>query len=503
MPLATSTFILTVLAILWATWPKRKSHYPPGPVADPFIGHVRVIPTQNQPEVFHEWSQIYGDIMYLQVFDRKMVIMGSFKVAQELLENRSANYSCRPRCVVWRIMGWKDSLTFFQYGKRFLKHRKMFQQYFDRKGSLAFNDMLAEEARLLVANLARATPGEHIHYAHRLTTSNIMRAAFGKQIKDDSDPFLKLALDVTWAANNSGPIGSTPADMFPWLGHLPSWFPGTYYASFALASRTIIQRLYDDPVEFVQKQMRDGNAERSFISEKLTEVGDELDEEALQDIKGASATVFAAGEDTSFATLTIFFLVMILHPEYQTRAYQEITSVVGKDRLPEHRDRDSLPFVECILQETLRWHPVVPLGIPHRSLNDDIYNGMFIPGGSVMIPNVYGMSRDKDVYSTPDAFNPARFLPAPEGKGEPHFAAIWGFGRRICPGRHFADLALWHAMVCILATLEIQPEKDEDGKVLPPEARFTEGLVSQAVPFRFAVRPRSEAARALIANIEA
>ncbi|KAI3601251.1 cytochrome p450 [Moniliophthora roreri] len=192
---------------------------------------------------------------------------------------------------------------------------------------------------------------------------------------------------------------------------------------------------------------------------------------------------------------------MILHPEYQERAHQEIISIVGKDRLPEYRDRDSLLFVECILQETLRWHPVVPLGVPHRSLADDMYKGMLIPKGTIMIPNIHGMSRDKNIYSNPEAFDPTRFLPAPEGKGEPHFAAAWGFGRRICPGRHFADLALWHAMACILATLEILPEKDENGKVLLPEIRFTDGLASQAVLSHFAIWPRSEAARALIAQI--
>uniref|UniRef100_A0A0W0EW69 Putative cytochrome P450 n=1 Tax=Moniliophthora roreri TaxID=221103 RepID=A0A0W0EW69_MONRR len=503
MSLSTTIFIITVLAVLWIAWPKRRSFLPPGPVADPLIGHARIIPAQNQGAAFHEWAQTYGDLMYLRVFGRDMVVIGSFETAQELLESRGANYSCRPRFVIWEMMGWKPSLPFLQYGKQFLKHRKILQQYFGRKESLALNDILAEEARLLLVNLLRAAPGEHINYVHRFTISNITRAAFGNQIKSDDDPFLKLADDVTWGINNSGPIANTPPDMFPWLTHLPSWFPGTYYATFALVNSKNTRRLYDYSVEYTRNQMRGGNVERSLVSEKLTDLGDNFNEEDLEDIKGAAATVFAAGEDTSFATLTIFFLVMILHPEYQERAHQEIISVVGKNRLPEYRDRDSLPFVECILQETLRWHPVAPLGVPHRSLADDMYKGMLIPKGAIMIPNIYGMSRDKNVYSNPEAFDPARFLPAPEGKGEPHFAAVWGFGRRICPGRHFADQSLWHAMACILATLEILPEKDESGKIVVPEVRFTEGIVSQAIPFRFAVRPRSEATRTLIANIEA
>ncbi|KAK7041426.1 hypothetical protein VNI00_009292 [Paramarasmius palmivorus] len=420
---------------------RRKFPLPPGPRADPILGHTRLLPAQHQAETFHEWAKTYGDLMYLKVFSRDMVVIGSFKTAQNLLDNRGANYCCRPPFIVWELMGSWPTLTFLPYGKLFLKHRKMFQQYFGRKESLAFADMVAEEARLLVLNFASAAPGSHLHYAHRFTTSNIMRVACGKQIKSDDDPFMKLAMDLSQAVNNSGPVGNTFVDIFPWLRHFPSWFPGTYYASFASSCRKTFRKLHHYPVQYVQAQLKDGNVERSFVSELLNKLGDTPDADELENIRGASATVFGAGEDTftkrrgcntqSFATLTVFFLVMILHPEYQERAYQEIITIIGKGRLPEYRDRESLPFVECILQETIRWHPVLSLGVPHRSLENDIYNDFFIPKGTIMIPNVLGMSLDDTVYSDPSAFNPTRFLPAPEGKDEPHFTAAWGFGRRL------------------------------------------------------------------------
>ncbi|KAJ8081652.1 hypothetical protein PM082_007498 [Marasmius tenuissimus] len=119
---------------------------------------------------------------------------------------------------------------------------------------------------------------------------------------------------------------------------------------------------------------------------------------------------------------------------------------------------------------------VVGETVPHRAIDDDVYNGMFIPKGAMVVANIRGMSRDEDVYSNPEAFDPSRFLPKPEGKGEPHFAVVWGFGRRICPGRHFADLALWHAIACTLATLETVPKTDEMGNPKLPEVAFTEGF---------------------------
>jgi len=79
---------------------------------------------------------------------------------------------------------------------------------------------------------------------------------------------------------------------------------------------------------------------------------------------------------------------MVLHPECQVKAQEEIDAVIGSGRLPEFADRDSLPYVECIVQETLRWHQAVPLGLPHSSLEDDVYKGMFIPKGSLVIANM-------------------------------------------------------------------------------------------------------------------
>ncbi|KAK7041438.1 hypothetical protein VNI00_009304 [Paramarasmius palmivorus] len=520
---AAAAALLTILVLLASRG--RNTNLPPGPPKDPLIGHLLKIPPGNQAEIFHQWSQIYGDIMYLKVFGREMVILGSLKASQELLEHRGTNYCCRPKITMFEIMGWYPTLTFLQYGKRFLKHRKIFQQYFSPRESRKFDHVFAEEARILAKSLPHAVEGRHFDLVYRFTTSNIMRAAFGHRVRSDDDPFLKLGVGVSHALNNSGPVGSTPVDFFPWLRYLPSWFPGGFYTGVARSSFPVIRELHEAPVKFVQERTQNGgNIERSFISDMLEELGDHVDNEELDDIKGGSATIFAggllsvhlclgvlqglirhsltSGTDTTNATLTIFFLAMIRHPEVQKRAYQEIVSVVGPDRLPVYSDKESLPYLECVLNETLRWHPAVQLGVPHRALEEDVYDGMFIPKGAVMIANVHGMSRDENIYSEPWKFDPTRYLPQPHGKGEPVFTAVWGFGRRICPGQHFAPIALWHAMACILATLEIKPVEDEHGNPLLPDVAFTEGLISKALPFDLRVEIRSEAAKAILAEIE-
>jgi cytochrome P450 len=81
------------------------------------------------------------------------------------------------------------------------------------------------------------------------------------------------------------------------------------------------------------------------------------------------------------SALSIAFFCIALHPEAQKRAQEEIDRVVGTDRLPTFEDRASLPYVEAVWRETLRWRPALPAGNAHASIADDEYNGYFIPKG--------------------------------------------------------------------------------------------------------------------------
>ena len=96
---------------------------------------------------------------------------------------------------------------------------------------------------------------------------------------------------------------------------------------------------------------------------------------------------------------------MVLYPEVQKKAQEEIDAVMGPNRLPDFQDRPSLPYINAIVKESMRWHLVLPLGglflifikvttilksskgVAHMSTNDDEYNGYYIPKGTIMIAN--------------------------------------------------------------------------------------------------------------------
>lgn len=91
----------------------------------------------------------------------------------------------------------------------------------------------------------------------------------------------------------------------------------------------------------------------------------------------------------TFAILSAFFLAMATYPDVQRKAHAELDEVVGPDQLPDFSHREVLPYINAVLKESIRWHSVVPLGIPHRAIEDDEYNGYLIPAGTVLIVNAW------------------------------------------------------------------------------------------------------------------
>ncbi|KAF9495090.1 cytochrome P450 [Pleurotus eryngii] len=466
---------------------------PPGPPADPVIGHLRVFPKANPELVFHDWAKIYVPHSYQQVirrchslsfFGRSLVVLNSLQAAVELLEKRSAIYSDRPDFIVYDLMGWTPNLPFLPYGERFKKHRAIFHSHFIPEACVDYRHIQLQNVHLLVEGLMK-NQGYHDRLLSRFTSSIAIRIAYGHQVRSDDDEYISIANDCGVALRQGG-AGGTLVDLFPSLQYFPSWFPGTYFANVGRGRKWAINRLYDYPYESVKKEMAEGIAEHSFLAAELeAAAGRELNKEEVDDIKGVAGGIFAGGTETTWSSLTVFFLAMLLYPECQKRGQEEVDRVIGEHRLPLFDDIESLPYVNCVVQEIFRWKPVIPLGIPHRCTEDDNYRGMLIPKGSLVFANARAMALDPSTYKDPSIFDPARFLPEADGeRGEPLFEPAFGFGRRICPGRHLANASVFIA--------------DENGLEITPSLAFETGLTSHPEPFPCNVVCRSESTARLI-----
>ncbi len=162
---------------------------------------------------------------------------------------------------------------------------------------------------------------------------------------------------------------------------------------------------------------------------------------------------------------------MLAYPEVQSRAHAELDEVVGTARPPTFADLPSLPYIRAMVKETLRWSPTIHLGVPHTSTEDDWYEGMFIPKGTICLQNMRLLNFNPEVFGGNAAdFDPARYLDEKgqvkvllEGREEGHMS--FGFGRRICPGRFVAEGTLAIDFATSLWAMRFERPEDAHGEL--------------------------------------
>ncbi|KAI0340696.1 cytochrome P450 [Trametopsis cervina] len=500
------SFVCAVVGVLLRRNWRPARRLPPGPPAHPILGHLRVIPPSNvRAETFYEWSRQYGDVISLSVFGKTIVVLNSEKAASELLDQRSAIYSDRPSFPIFERIGWKDGVTFLPYGPEFIHQRRYLQQSFAKSEVQGYRHIHEEEISVFLKNLLE-DPQDFDRYAHQLTTGAIINLTYGHRVRSHDDEY--FAMTERFQDFLRDGLRSSLLDISPIFGYLPGWFPGAWFVNYIAASKPIIKAYIENPLQAVRDQMAAGKAPSCFASQHLEAMSREGREtpEELRTLAIVSHLIVGGGTESTWHTITVFFICMLLNPEVQAKARAEIDAVVGRGRLPDFTDRDSLPYLDCILHETMRrvtllaqWFPAAQLGVPHKVMTDDYYEGMYIPKGATVIANSRSITWDEKRFHQPSKFIPERFLPKPQGYGEtPPIGAYFGWGRRMCPGRHFADRTLWLTFARLLAVFDICKLKNAEGHVLEPEIKFVTGIASHPEPFPCDIRPRDEHAIHLI-----
>ncbi|KAB5588348.1 O-methylsterigmatocystin oxidoreductase [Ceratobasidium theobromae] len=477
---------------------RRKSPWrlPPSPKSDPLFGHIRFLPSVDEHIVYKQWSdELKSDIISLNMMGQIIIVLNSAEVANELLVKRSAIYADRPQMAMVRserLTGWGNNTAFLSHGERWRQQRKMSHEVLHRKSTEELWPVIVKQSRLALQRLLDH-PTECLAEFKRMAASSILSSAYGYEVTSADDDFLEIVEAANQGLISTALAGNFFVNVIPWLEYIPTWFPGAEWKRLANKWRTDKDKMLHTPFNWTKSQMTAGTAPPSMLKNLLTSLANkDIDLASLlkeeDHIRWTTGTMFSAGSDTSVAVLMVFVLAMTMHPEVQAKAQREIDAVLGGNRLPGMEDKISLPFTQCLIKEVLRWRQIVPLAIPHKCTQDNNYKGYHIPEGSMIIANSWAMSNDPRVYPRPGDFNPDRFLDSsvPE-------APTFGYGRRGCPGVHFAEATLFITISTMLAVFDIRPICDEVGNPILPSGQMGPNLlVSHPAPFDCVISPRSK-----------
>ncbi|KAG1722345.1 cytochrome P450 [Suillus lakei] len=185
--------------------------------------------------------------------------------------------------------------------------------------------------------------------------------------------------------------------------------------------------------------------------------------------------------------ITAVMMAAACHPLAQAKVHEELDIVIGSDRTPTFKDSSSLPQLHAFLLEALRWRPVIRIGFPHRATGDIIWQGYCIPEGAAVYGCNWAICRDPIAFPDPDRFDPWRWLDSEGHLKDDMKSFTFGFGRRVCPGRHPADNSMYIVLALFFWSFRIDQRPDA-----PINTQASDSVVSRAAAFEINVIPRTE-----------
>ncbi|KAG1746225.1 cytochrome P450 [Suillus lakei] len=393
---------------------------PPGPRRIPFLGNALDI-DMNEPHVtYTQWGYTYGDVVYFRVLGQEYIVVNSEKVARMLSDTRSVVYADRPIFSVYKLFGVEFTTGLTAYGDTWRVHRKLSHQTLRSDATTKYQELYMNKAISLARVLLEDGAAFNLQTSLRtFAATAVLSLTYGYEIKSQDHPVFQMAQNL---------LEVVLKETTPEKAALMATFP------FGCLKIRIVEHL---------PSWLPGLGFKAHAATCRTMAKD-LREQPFEYTRN----------EVSASVLHTFVLAMILFPEVQEKARAEIDSVMA---------------------------PATPLRFDFSILSISFYtsNRFLIDTiGAIVIFNAWAMSRD---CVNTDQFDSGRhllpdggFSPTARMAGSPFF----GFGRRVCPGRFFAEGLLWAAFVQILATLHFSKAKDANGRPIEVNPVFTHGIAS-------------------------
>ncbi|WQF82048.1 Putative cytochrome P450 [Colletotrichum destructivum] len=505
-PLALVSF-LSIYLLLFRLRYARQRHsnlpLPPGPPQLPIVGNLFNSPFHLRWLTHYQWRHIYGPVVHFKVGRQSTIVLTTVEAAHELLNKRASNYSDRSFGYMTTEMVTKGyNMLFRRYDSQLRLHQRLhahglnprsaalYEPIQDMESLQLLNDMLSKgKLKADPSDGGKEMDGVAPQDPHwdfrRASASSISLVIWGYRLMK-GHPGTKEQMDFfennPTAAVAGGPIPLI--DTFTWLKHVPYLISPWKRAG---------EKYHQSEAEHHVKNFRRGLRQPGYnVSKQIANGVERLGARTSEaEMAWIAATLTLANSETSVSILSWFVVAMITYPHMMRKAQAMLDEVVGQQRLPVYEDRARLPYIDAMIEEVMRWRPILPAGMDHAVAEEDEYMGYRIPAGATVVASQWAITRDKAVFGADsDDFRPERWL---EGQDLPKIS--FGYGRRLCPGRHVGRDGLWIMFARLLWAFEMEaPTEAATGKkvVIDPMAMPPLGIVIAPKPFEALFKPRGE-----------
>ncbi|KAK6911853.1 Cytochrome P450 [Dillenia turbinata] len=354
----------------------RKLHLPPGPKPWPIIGNLNLMGRLPHRSI-HELSQKYGPLMQLQFGSFPVVVGSSVEMAKFFLKTHDVIFAGRPKTAAGKHTTYNYSdITWSPYGPYWRQARKMcIMELFSAKRLESYEYIRVEELNSILKTLfSISTSGKNAitlkDHLSTLSLNVISRMVLGKRYLEENSGEVvtpkefKEMLDELFLLNGVMNIG----DSIPWIDFLD--LQG-YVKRMKVLSKKFDRFLEHVLDEHNERRRKGGD---KFVTKDMVDVLLQLaDDPNLEvklerhGVKGFTQDLIAGGTESSAVTVEWAISELLRKPEVLRKATEELDRVIGRDRWVLEKDIPHLPYIEAIVKETMRLHPVAPMLVPRMS----------------------------------------------------------------------------------------------------------------------------------------
>ncbi|XP_042506701.1 cytochrome P450 81Q32-like [Macadamia integrifolia] len=486
-------FCFSILFLVSKLLFQQMKNSPPSPTALPIIGHFHLLkkPLHRTLEAL---AGQYGPILSLKFGSRSVLVVSSPSAIEKCFtKNNDIIFANRPYCFAGEHLAYNyTTIGWSPYGHHWRILRRVAAIEIFSSNSLQTSSIIRnKEVTHLVRQLYRGSDGGKLQKVElkslffQLTLNIMMGLVAGKRLFGDEEVDVELRekfLEPMKDRTNQTMFMSM-LDFFPFL----RWVGLVGEEKKMMRFHRKIDALFQGLIDKHRRRMSDTRkamkveAKETLVDALLCLQQAEPEYYTDDIIKGIIRVLFTAGIDTSALTLEWAMSLLLNHPEALKKAREEIDNNVEQGRLIEDSDLAKLPYLRCIINETLRLFPVAPLLLPHVSSEECSIGGYDVHPGTILLVNAWAVHRDPKIWFESTSFKPERFEGI-EGEKEGYKFIPFGLGRRVCPGSGMGIRVVSLALGALLQCFEwgrVGPEKvdmSEDPGLTMPKAKPLEAM---------------------------
>ncbi|KAL7595549.1 hypothetical protein Lser_V15G29261 [Lactuca serriola] len=420
--LAVATISVMIFAISWRRWKSSSSSgapsLPPGPRSLPIVGYLPFL-RRDLHKQFRNMAHIYGPIFKFHLGSKLHVVINTPDLVKAVVREQDDIFSNRnPSIAALAISYGGRNVVFSDNNSDWRNLRKIFaHEVLSNKNLEACRFFRRDEVRKTIKNI----------YSKIGTTIDISEIAFSTEAnvltsmvwENTSDPNAKgsqFGAELKRISSNIVELLGQPnlSDIFPSVAWLDLQGILRKMKRQLHQLDEIFTTIIEDRIISNSKKPKDagGHEGKKDLLQILLELMDQKDAASISitQIKALLLDIMVAGSETTTTLIEWAMAEIMQNDDIMKKVQQELEEIVGLDNIVEESHLPKLQYLDAIIKETFRLHPVVPLILPRSPSQDCIVGGYTIPKGCTVLLNVWSIHRDHRYWDNPLIFNPERFL---------------------------------------------------------------------------------------------